>query len=254
VFDFQEIFRHALASVDAMFASPAGLVALVSAAISAALVIAGTFVKTMIPLRWLAVGSNVGFFVYGLMFPSLPMMMLHAVLLPINLWRAVEMVQLTRRVRAAAGDRDRSGLWLRPYMKRRKLAAGDVLFHKGDEADDLYMLASGRIELVEIGVILVPGRIFGEIAFFAPDRRRTMSARAIEPCELLSIDGPTVRQLYYQNPEFGFELIALVAGRLSADVRRLEAAAAAQQDPATALHSIAAPQDAPPADAQAQKV
>ena len=217
--DFEATLRHAVASIDGMFATPAGLVALGSAAVSAALVIAGTFVKTM-------------------MFPSLPMAVLHAVLLPINLWRAVEMVQLTRRVKSAAEARDTSGLWLRPYMKQRKLAAGELLFKKGDEADHLYMLASGRIELVEIGVTLVPGRIFGEIAFFAPDRKRTMSARAAEPCVLLSIDGATVRQLYYQNPEFGFQLIGLVALRLSSDVRRLEIAAAQKEDAGTALRAI----------------
>lgn len=249
--DFEATLRHAVASIDGMFATPAGLIALGSAALSAALVIAGTFVKTMIPLRWLAVGSNVGFLIYGLMFPSLPMAVLHAVLLPINLWRAVEMVQLTRRVRRAAEARDTSGLWLRPYMKQRKLDAGELLFKKGDEADHLYMLASGRIELVEIGVTLVPGRIFGEIAFFAPDRKRTMSARAAEPCVLLSIDGTTVRQLYYQNPEFGFELIGLVALRLSSDVRRLEVAAAAHQDAATALRSINLHDDPGPRGAKA---
>ena len=30
-----------------------------------------------------------------------------------------------------------------------------------------------------------------------------------------------MNQLYYQNPAFGFQMIELVAGRLSADVRRL---------------------------------
>jgi CRP-like cAMP-binding protein len=85
------------------------------------------------------------------------------------------------------------------------------------------MLTSGRIELVEIGVSLPAGRIFGEIAFFAPDRRRTMTARCVENSEVLAINESTVRQLYYQNPEFGFQLIGLVAGRLTADIRRLEA-------------------------------
>ena len=39
---------------------------------------------------------------------------------------------------------------------------------------------------------------------------------------MLSLDQETLRQIYYQNPSFGFELIGLVAGRLSADVGRLE--------------------------------
>lgn len=202
--------------------STEGRIALVSVAVAGALVLASGFVKTMIPLRALALGSNVGFVVYAAFAPSLPMLVLHALLLPINLWRLAEMVRLTRRVSAAVASRDDSGIWLRPYMKRHRRGTGHVLFSKGDFADRLYLLASGRVELVEIGVTLEPGRIFGEIAFFAPDRRRTMTARCVEPCEVLSIDESTVRQLYYQNPDFGFALVALIAGRLSDDVRRLE--------------------------------
>jgi hypothetical protein len=36
------------------------------------------------------------------------------------------------------------------------------------------------------------------------------------------IDEPTLKQLYLQNPGFGFHLIGLVAARLSQDVRRVE--------------------------------
>jgi CRP/FNR family transcriptional regulator, cyclic AMP receptor protein len=223
-----ELVQRAVTTIAAMLASPEGLVALASVGLAGALILAGSFVKTMIPLRWLAVGSNLGFIVFGALFPSLPMLALHTLLLPINLYRVVEMTRLTRRVNAAAQAQDMSGLWLRPYMKRRKLKAGAVLFRKGDPADHLYMLASGRIELVEIGAELPAGRIFGEIAFFAPDHRRTLSARCIEDSEVLAIDGSTVRQLYFQNPDFGFQVIGLVAGRLTADIRRLEATLEAQ--------------------------
>jgi CRP/FNR family cyclic AMP-dependent transcriptional regulator len=224
-----EIVEHAIEAAANALARPEGQIALGSAALASAFSIAGTFVKTMIPLRWLAVGTNLGFMVYGALYPQLPLMVLHALLLPINLYRAAEMVRLSRRVNAAAQARDTSGLWLRPYMKRLKLKAGTVLFRKGDLADHLYMLASGRVELVEIGVDLPAGRIIGEIAFFAPDRRRTLSARCIEDSEVLAINESTVRQLYYQNPEFGFELIGLVAGRLTADIHRLEAMLDAQR-------------------------
>lgn len=231
-----EIFQRAVATITATLASSEGMIALASAGLAAALILAGSFVKTMIPLRWLAVGSNLGFIVYGALFPSLPMLVLHVMLLPINLYRLVEMVRLTHRVNAAAQAHDTSGLWLTPYMKRRKLKAGAVLFRKGDHADQLYMLASGRIELVEIGTELPAGRIFGEIAFFAPDRRRTLTARCVEKSEVLAINESTVRQLYFQNPAFGFQVIGLVAGRLSADIRRLEASLEARQhsQPATA--------------------
>ncbi len=217
-----EAWQHAWRLVASMLFTTEGVLALVSVLVASGLVVAASFVRTMIPLRWLAVASNLGFLVYGMLAPSLPMLALHAVLLPVNLWRVAEMARLTRRVKATAASRDASGLWLRPYMRSRRRRSGHVLFRQGDIADDLNLLASGRVELLEIGVVLEPGRIFGEIAFFSPDRRRTFTARCIEPCQVLSIDESTVRQLYYENPEFGFELVGLVAGRLSADVRRLE--------------------------------
>jgi CRP-like cAMP-binding protein len=166
------------------------------------------------------VGGNFGFVIYGVLHPSIPMLLLHGVLLPINIVRAVEMVRLTRRVRAVASES--TGVWLKPYMMRTKRKAGDVLFRKGDPADHLYFLAEGRIEFVEIGVTIDPGTMFGEIAFFAPDKRRTGTARCATACTVLTIDESTLNQLYYQNPDFGFQLMALVAGRLTADVQRLQ--------------------------------
>jgi CRP-like cAMP-binding protein len=67
-----------------------------------------------------------------------------------------------------------------------------------------------------------PGGLFGEIAFFAPDKRRTLTARCTTACTVLRIDEATFQQLYFQNPAFGFEIVTLVAGRLLADRSRLE--------------------------------
>jgi hypothetical protein len=224
-----EMLEHAVATAATAMNTTQGMIALASAGVASALILGGSFVKTMIPLRWLGLASNVAFIVYGALFPHLPMLVLHTLLLPVNLYRLIEMIRLTGRVNAAAEVKDTLGLWLRPYMKRRKLKAGTVLFRKGDPADHLYMLTSGRIELVEIGVALPAGRVFGEIAFFAPDKQRTMTARCVENSELLAINESTVRQLYYQNPDFGFQLIGLVAGRLTADIRRLESTLQARE-------------------------
>ena len=217
-----ELIQNAEASIRGAFSSPTEIFATVSGLIAGALIVVSSFVRTMIPLRWLAVASNLGFVVYGALHPSLPLLFLHATLLPINIFRAREMVRLTRRVRAAAKASDLSGIWLRPYMKSKQWKKGAVLFRKGDLADQLYFLAEGRIEFVEIGTFMEPGRIFGEIAFFAPDRRRTLTARCAETCKVLTIDQHTLEQLYFQNPAFGFRLVGLVAGRLLADVQRLE--------------------------------
>jgi len=211
-----------LPNLQAMLDDPAQWVAIASAALAAVLVMVSAFVKTIIPLRWLALGSNVGFMVYGLVHPQWLMFLLHAALLPVNLWRVLEMRRLTRRVRQTGDNSARSDLWLQPHMRRRRLARGRVLFKKGDLADRLYVLVEGHLELVESGLRIPEGRMFGEIAFFAPDRRRSATARCVTRCTVLSIDETTFQQLYFQNPAFGFEVVRLIAGRLSADVQRLQ--------------------------------
>jgi CRP-like cAMP-binding protein len=210
-----------LAQLLASLADPMQLLALASAAVAGALVIAGAFVKTMIPLRWLAVASNLGFIVYGLVHPAPLMVVLHAVLLPANLWRVGQMVRLTRRVNASVADAQQLEVWLRPYMRAKRYRAGASVFEVGDVADRLYFVVEGTVQLPEVGRTLQAGQMFGEIAFFAPDRRRSSSARCLTPCQLMSIDEDTFRQLVYQNPDFGLEVVRLIAGRLSADVVRL---------------------------------
>lgn len=217
-----QIAAYAAAALSDSLSSPTELVALIAAAAAGALTVTSSFVKTMVPLRWLAVFSNCGFFAYGVLHPSPVMALLHATLLPINVVRLLEMRRLTRRVTAAALSADLSGIWLKPYMKAFRRRKGDVLFNKGDPAEHLYLLAEGRVEFVEINASVGPGRVFGEIAFFAPSKRRTQTARCAEDCLVLSVNQSTVAQLYYQNPAFGFELVGLVAARLSADVTRLQ--------------------------------
>ena len=212
-----------MAYFDAARSSPAEIMAIVTVILGGAFVLVGSFVKTMIPLRWLAIGSNLGFIAYGALHPSIPMLLLHLMLLPLNMYRLKEMMQLTRRVSAVERKADISGIWLRPYMRSTHYADGAVLFNKGDRGDRLFLLADGCIELVEIGTRIMPGEIFGEIAFFLPDRRRQLTARCAGKCTVLSIDESTVRQLYHQNPAFGYKLTTLVAGRLSADKQRLTA-------------------------------
>jgi len=217
-----EMMTLAQAHVAAVLASPQQIVAYLAGGLAASFVIGAAFVRTMIPLRWLAVAGNLGFVIFGALHPQYLTLFVASVLLPINVYRARQMMRLTRRVKLAEIDSDQTGLWLRPYMKPRKFKAGTVLFRKGDLADQLYCLVDGQIELVEIDAMLLPGKIFGEIAFFAPDKRRTLSARCVTACTVLMVDEATLKQLYYQNPSFGFHLMGLVVGRLFEDVRRVE--------------------------------
>ena len=221
-----ELYDVLLAQTSRLLASlaePEQVLALASAGVAALLVLVSAFVKTMIPLRWLAVASNVGFIIYGITHPAPLMVALHAVLLPVNGVRVWQMIRLTRRVAASTADARQLEVWLRPYMRSRRYKAGQQLFANGDEADRLYFLASGSVELPEVGRTLQAGQMLGEIAFFAPDRKRSSSARCVTDCTLMSIDEDTFKQLVYQNPDFGLEVVRLIAERLSDDIRRLQA-------------------------------
>jgi CRP/FNR family cyclic AMP-dependent transcriptional regulator len=74
--------------------------------------------KRMIPLRIIGIGANCVFIVYGFLAAVYPQMVLHAVLLPINVFRLREMLLLISKVKGAMqGDLNME--WLKPYMKRR---------------------------------------------------------------------------------------------------------------------------------------
>jgi CRP/FNR family cyclic AMP-dependent transcriptional regulator len=213
-----------LADFQILFADPLQWVAVAAGLLGGILVISSSLARTILPLRWLAAGSNLGFIVYGLVHPAPLVFGLHLALLPINLWRAVEMQRLTRRVQAAQSGEGLQ-VWLQPYMKRRRLRDGQVLFHEGDPADRLYVIAEGELEFLPGGQRLGAGQMVGEISFFSPDGRRTGTLRAAGPVTLLSMDAVAFRQLFHENPAFGFEIVRLVAARLSGDVARWRAKA-----------------------------
>ena len=225
----------------AQVSQPEQLLALASAGVAALLVIVSTFVRTMIPLRWLAVASNIGFIIYGLAYPAPLMVALHSVLLPVNLWRVWQMIQLTQRVARSAADPRQMEIWLRPYMRSKQLKAGEQIFANGELASRMYYLASGEVRLPEVDRTLHAGAMFGEIAFFAPDRKRSSSAHCVTDCTLLSIDEDTFKQLVYQNPDFGLEVVRMIAGRLTGDIRRLQAEARVRADAEAVLVSAPAP-------------
>jgi CRP-like cAMP-binding protein len=71
-------------------------------------------------------------------------------------------------------------------------------------------------------VTLGPGEVVGEIAMFSPTRTRTRTVIAETDAKLMAIGESEIKQLYYQNPRFGFYLIQLVTRRLVMNMERLE--------------------------------
>jgi len=171
------------------------------------------YMKTMIPLRCVAIASNVVFMTYGLAGKVYPVLVLHAVLLPLNCLRLRQMQLLIRRVREASRG-NLSMEWLIPLMTRQKLESGHVLFRKGDPASSMYLILEGSVRLTELDVILGPGTLVGEMGVFAPDNRRTGTAVCESDVEVGAMTDEKVLQLYHQNPTFGFYMFRLVLKRM----------------------------------------
>jgi CRP/FNR family cyclic AMP-dependent transcriptional regulator len=188
--------------------------------LASALVLATFCMKTMIPLRCAAVCSNVAFIVYGFYDHLYPVLVLHAILLPLNVWRAVQMLRLIKRVEAASKS-DVSTDWLKPFMKDAELKAGEVLFSRGDHADRLYMILSGDIHLEQIDLTLRAGELFGEVGLFSTNRQRTQTARALTDVHLLWLSEGELAQICYQNPGVAFYFLRLTTNRLLANASRI---------------------------------
>jgi CRP/FNR family transcriptional regulator, cyclic AMP receptor protein len=86
----------------------------------------------------------------------------------------------------------------------------------------MFFIVSGRYRLTELGADILPGQVVGELGLFAPDRSRTQTLACIEDGELTKISYEQVKQLYYQNPQFGFYFIQLTTRRLFENIARLE--------------------------------
>jgi CRP/FNR family transcriptional regulator, cyclic AMP receptor protein len=81
----------------------------------------------------------------------------------------------------------------------------------------MYFISSGRIHFDELGIELGEGNLFGEIGIFSDHKIRSATARSVGECSLLVVSGEKVRELFYQNPEFGFFLVGLITRRLAED-------------------------------------
>ena len=177
--------------------------------------------RRMIPLRIIGICANCVFIAFGFLAAVYPQMVLHGLLLPINIFRLYEMLRIISKVKAASRT-DQNMEWLKPYMTRRTVKRGEALFQMGDLSSEVFYTLTGRYRLKEIGQEVGPGQLIGEIGLIAPENKRTLSFECIEDGDLLTISYDHVKQLYFQNPEFGFYFLRLISQRLFKDIERLQ--------------------------------
>ena len=102
------------------------------------------------------------------------------------------------------------------------LHAGDFLIVEGDQADDLFVVVSGELDVTkrsgtsEIPLARVgPGSIQGELAALERGKRMA-SVRAVTDAEVLRIPYAAVRDLLSGGPDAALGIIRTVIGRLRA--------------------------------------
>jgi hypothetical protein len=209
---FQRLVDIALASVT---------VANIFALLGATFFVTTLLMRTMVPLRVAGIISDIFFIAYGVLSATVTTLTLYVLLLPINVYRLAQMLRLVKRARIAAQG-DLSMDWLRPFMTRRKYNKGDVLFRKGDRANEMFFTVTGTFLVTELGIELPPGRLVGELAFLSPDNRRTQSIECTEDGQVLAITYDRLLEIYFQNPEFGYYFLRLSTERLLQNIARLE--------------------------------
>jgi CRP/FNR family cyclic AMP-dependent transcriptional regulator len=119
---------------------------------------------------------------------------------------------------AGLGDRELSEISL--ITKRRRLRAGEALFHKGDEGGDIYVIVSGRLKAYATGPdgddvvfrYMGAGEVVGELGAFV-EGKRTASTVAVEDCELLMIQKRDLIPLLRHQPEISIRLLGVLAAR-----------------------------------------
>jgi CRP-like cAMP-binding protein len=113
--------------------------------------------------------------------------------------------------------------------RRRTFRRGEIVFHQDDPADSLHLVAKGRFaihactprgELATLAIV-VPGHVFGEIAFLHGNPHRTATVEALEEAETLCVYDSDFAGLRHEHPEVTEALLRLLAADVCAMNERL---------------------------------
>lgn len=105
------------------------------------------------------------------------------------------------------------------HVRLVELEAGEELFHQGDPAGALYIVAQGAVVPIAEGsprtrlAVLETGEFFGEIALFT-DQPRNATVEALVDSQLLSVDRPVMWNLIREHAEVLSKLLQFLRERL----------------------------------------
>ncbi len=110
---------------------------------------------------------------------------------------------------------------LASHCDRRRLARGDVIFNEADAPNELYVVVSGRVAMVNRSIdgresvvaLMEKGDLFGEMPMF-DGKPRSTDARVLESSELLAIPYDPIKNMYAQRPRLLWRVVELLAHRV----------------------------------------
>jgi CRP-like cAMP-binding protein len=103
----------------------------------------------------------------------------------------------------------------------RRIHRGDVLFTEGEEANELFVVVSGRIAMTNkspdgresVVALMEGGDLFGEMPLF-DGQGRSAEARALMTSEVVAVPYSPIRALYGERPELLWQVVGLLSRRL----------------------------------------
>lgn len=197
--------------------------------VASALTVGSLGMKTMLPLRVFALIGNVIFIAYGVLEQSFFLALVNLVILPVNVFRLIEIKRLIQNVRDAANENHVFDA-LMPFARRITPKRGEVLIRKGDPSDSLYLVLEGSLWVEEAKAELGAGTVVGEIGVLSGTRKRTATVIAKTDCVLARVSAEDFQQVYFTHPSVGLSLVRLVIDRLVAQ----------QENDALATEAVAA--------------
>jgi CRP-like cAMP-binding protein len=129
--------------------------------------------------------------------------------------------------------------FLSAIVHRRRYRANEPIFHQDETGVGMYIIASGRVDITlakgrpeadeRSGEMVItqlgPGDFFGELALVERGGRRSATARAAEPTELIGFFKPDLMDILERNPSVGVKIAMrlgeVIGLRLKETTRRL---------------------------------
>jgi CRP-like cAMP-binding protein len=135
-----------------------------------------------------------------------------------------DIVETLRKAQLFVGVAERTLEKIGAISKLRDFDEGDVIYQLGDDAEEIYVLKSGRVRFT-LGVanrpdsghsIMTSRMVFGWASLIDEARRRVATAVCLEPSTVVAIPGAQLLQILEKDPAAGF----LVMRRIAAMVAR----------------------------------